>query len=45
MEATVLFRKDCLREKEIYQHLMYAPYALLATLVHPVDDALLALLG
>ena len=36
---------NCLREKEIYIHLVYAPYVPLATPVRPVDDALLALLS
>jgi hypothetical protein len=47
LEATVLFCRDCLREKEIYIHLVYAPYALLAAPrtprwrrpVRPVGDA------
>ena len=45
MEATVLFCRDCLRKREIYIHVVYAPYAPLTTPVPPVDDALLALLG
>jgi hypothetical protein len=49
MEATVLFCRDCLREKEIYIHMVRpvgnAPCVPLTTPVRPVGDALLALLG